>query len=222
MVKSALYLACAGAAFLTALPVTGAQAVTLTFTGVAGSPTGVGYPWGYDAFGANIVGDTWSSTLNFNLSNGVTQIIGSEQIFTAGPGGYSGAFTINGHTYDATGSYLAEYIRTSDSIELVIYDEPSAFDGLVIYAPLTNTMTISPDLGAAVSLTTLAAADMAASGEDVVLPLGPGALFATLSVSTLAVAAPEPSTWAMMVAGFAGLGLAGYRGSRKSAPAPAA
>jgi hypothetical protein len=28
---------------------------------------------------------------------------------------------------------------------------------------------------------------------------------------------PEPSTWAMMVLGFAGLGLAGFRASRKSA-----
>ena len=28
---------------------------------------------------------------------------------------------------------------------------------------------------------------------------------------------PEPSTWAMMVVGFAGLGFAGYRASRKAA-----
>jgi PEP-CTERM motif len=31
---------------------------------------------------------------------------------------------------------------------------------------------------------------------------------------------PEPSTWAMMLAGFAGLGLAGYRRARRAAPAP--
>ena len=36
------------------------------------------------------------------------------------------------------------------------------------------------------------------------------------SASGLALATPEPSTWAMMLAGFAGLGFAGYRGSRKS------
>jgi hypothetical protein len=29
-------------------------------------------------------------------------------------------------------------------------------------------------------------------------------------------AVPEPPTWAMMLLGFAGLGVAGYRGSRKS------
>ena len=30
-------------------------------------------------------------------------------------------------------------------------------------------------------------------------------------------AVPEPATWALMLIGFAGLGVAGYRGSRKSA-----
>ena len=37
------------------------------------------------------------------------------------------------------------------------------------------------------------------------------------SAAGLALGTPEPSTWAMMLAGFAGLGFAGYRGSRKSA-----
>jgi hypothetical protein len=34
-------------------------------------------------------------------------------------------------------------------------------------------------------------------------------------------AAPEPSTWAMMLLGFAGLGFAGYRKARKTATAAA-
>jgi hypothetical protein len=33
----------------------------------------------------------------------------------------------------------------------------------------------------------------------------------------ISAAIPEPSTWIMMLAGFAGLGFAGYRGSRKGA-----
>jgi hypothetical protein len=37
------------------------------------------------------------------------------------------------------------------------------------------------------------------------------------SANGLVFAAPEPSTWAMMVLGFAGLGFAGYRASRKAA-----
>jgi hypothetical protein len=37
------------------------------------------------------------------------------------------------------------------------------------------------------------------------------------SVSNIALSTPEPSTWAMMVLGFAGLGFAGYRKARKTA-----
>jgi hypothetical protein len=40
--------------------------------------------------------------------------------------------------------------------------------------------------------------------------------FATVTF-TAAAAAPELSTWAMMLTGFAGLGFVGYRSSRKSA-----
>ena len=36
------------------------------------------------------------------------------------------------------------------------------------------------------------------------------------SFDGLMFAAPEPSTWAMMVLGFAGLGFAGYRKARKT------
>ena len=32
---------------------------------------------------------------------------------------------------------------------------------------------------------------------------------------------PEPSTWAMMLLGFAGLGFAGYRHARKTGPTSA-
>jgi PEP-CTERM motif len=38
-----------------------------------------------------------------------------------------------------------------------------------------------------------------------------------IDVTTGSVGAvPEPSTWAMMILGFAGLGFAGYRKSRKA------
>jgi hypothetical protein len=35
----------------------------------------------------------------------------------------------------------------------------------------------------------------------------------------LVVAVPEPSTWAMLLLGFVGLGYVGYRGSRRTAAA---
>lgn len=40
---------------------------------------------------------------------------------------------------------------------------------------------------------------------------------AALEFAPVSPAVPEPSTWAMMLAGFAGLGLMGWRGSRKAA-----
>lgn len=43
-------------------------------------------------------------------------------------------------------------------------------------------------------------------------------LFATAGVAPV----PEPSTWAMMLIGFAGIGYAGYRSARKRSVAAAA
>jgi hypothetical protein len=38
----------------------------------------------------------------------------------------------------------------------------------------------------------------------------------TGTMTPITVSVPEPSVWAMMLFGFAGLGLAGYRASRKT------
>jgi hypothetical protein len=46
---------------------------------------------------------------------------------------------------------------------------------------------------------------------------GNSSFFNNSGLVTGFIAAPEPSTWAMMAVGFAGLGLAGYRQSRKAA-----
>ncbi len=48
---------------------------------------------------------------------------------------------------------------------------------------------------------------------------GAGADADSLTVNIGAGGAPEASTWAMLLMGFAGLGFAGYRASRKSAAA---
>lgn len=192
-----------------------ASIVTLTFTGVANN-LGYGYPWGYDAFGTNIVGDPYVATLRFDLSQGTTMYFGGEQYFTAS-GGYSGSFTIAGHTYDATGSTAAVYLRTSNAVEAIIYDDPKANTGLVLYAPLTNTATISPDLASPVGPLTLDPADVVVSGFDVVLPLDGGALYAGENVNTLTIAAvPEAGAWILMLVGF-GLAGAGLRANRRRA-----
>jgi hypothetical protein len=45
--------------------------------------------------------------------------------------------------------------------------------------------------------------------------------YPSLNFTLVGSAVPEPATWVMMFAGFAGLGFAGFRGSRKSAALPA-
>ena len=44
------------------------------------------------------------------------------------------------------------------------------------------------------------------------------ALFVVNPGGSITAAVPQPSTWAMMLVGFAGLGYAGWRGSRKARP----
>jgi PEP-CTERM motif len=41
----------------------------------------------------------------------------------------------------------------------------------------------------------------------------------SFEIAQIATSAPEPSTWAMMLLGFAGLGFAGYRRAKRNAPA---
>jgi hypothetical protein len=61
-------------------------------------------------------------------------------------------------------------------------------------------------------------AGFAYAQSPVVVFGGDNANFQLVSLATSASGVPEPSPWAMMGLGFAGLGWMGYRSSRKSAP----
>jgi PEP-CTERM motif len=60
-------------------------------------------------------------------------------------------------------------------------------------------------------------------GTDIVGPPPTGGAAPTFNAafSLSGAAVPEPSTWAMMLLGFAGLGFAGYRRARMARPASA-
>jgi PEP-CTERM motif len=107
------------------------------------------------------------------------------------------SLTIAGHTFTFSGT---------PSPNDVIFSEP----GLAV---ILNQQI--PDTTETAGITTNAVAidfNNFALGSNHVS----GAVDVGQSMASIAVI-PEPATWAMMLAGFAGLGFAGYRASRKSA-----
>lgn len=93
-------------------------------------------------------------------------------------------------------------------------------DGTVSLWATTATSSGSGDNGAdpneIVGITDLLSATSLPSAESFSVFDGPAA---GLRYGGVAYATPEPSTWAMLVIGFAGLGFAGYRAKRKAAVA---
>jgi hypothetical protein len=95
--------------------------------------------------------------------------------------------------------------------------DPSTLAVVSLDLEAVNPSSCSADPPAICSATTLTLfADVAEPGGYSCVPGVPFCIgfFQTIPVSY--VAAPEPSTWAMMFLGFAGLGYAGYRASRRA------
>jgi hypothetical protein len=129
----------------------------------------------------------------------------------------SGALTINGQTYhlgdNLTGNFF--YTFVSPHLNFSITSNLFSSDGTVTLTDSIGSLTnplILPSLLAPFSYT-LQAGDF--SVGRLTSNLENVTLFAT-SV-TVSEAVPEPSTWAMMLLGFAGVGFMAYR--RKTKPA---
>jgi hypothetical protein len=88
---------------------------------------------------------------------------------------------------------------------------PSALDLVSGGSGLGSSSTAPSGLGAGSSDASGAGSS---SGSGSVITLAPPGDPGIGSI----IAVPEPSTWAMMLLGFAGLGYAGWRGPRKAAP----
>jgi hypothetical protein len=94
----------------------------------------------------------------------------------------------------------------------VAFDGPSYLFSNVTISNVTTDPASATDFEGAVSFTSdnvmvnfavLGASDLIPNGNKLIL-----------DVTTTAAAVPEPSTWAMMALGFAGLGFLGYRKTR--------
>jgi hypothetical protein len=97
--------------------------------------------------------------------------------------------------------------------EAGIYEPDQSGDNVLLYVDSATSNEVflffNENLGAAhLQLTEV---EWVGAGRSTAIEVGGGA--------QLPAAAPEPSTWAMMLAGFAGLGFMGWRSQRSRAPA---
>jgi MYXO-CTERM domain-containing protein len=114
---------------------------------------------------------------------------------------------IQGHCFDrytCSASFAAAFRRVAG------VDHRRSGDGTVVYVPANHT--ISNEFAQPIPFQILNAANFAASGEDVVIPQGPGILRAGIDITSFSVtSAPEPATWMMLLLGLGAVGLAARR-----------
>ena len=198
------------AVLLTALSVAGsAYANVATGSIWENDPTGAG-----DATPANVptgpADVTFSVTTPIDFESGAAYTIG-EFLSSGGATVLSGAGEL-GNTLDNTiFNFTGNVSVTAGEVFTVGHD-----DGLTLV--IGGLTVISAPLG-----TSFVVTQQTYTGPSGTLPFqlvygeafgAPGDLEISLPLNG---AAPEPATWVMMVLGFAGLGFAGYRTSRKAA-----
>jgi hypothetical protein len=171
------------------LPFAGLAAVTATCDAAT-----------FDVSGAFATG-TLGGTINIDV---ITGTVTSADVTALGTSpAVTGPFTTKENLVEYPSSDHLLYISLSDGLS-------STSDVLVLFLP---TSTLIGYLGGPMCSTTYSCSLTAQSY------LEPGGLpqFQSLTFGSLSV--PEPSTWAMLLLGFIGLGFAGYRTSRRTAVA---
>jgi hypothetical protein len=200
------------AAPLATVPNASAAIVDVTYTGIVTSgtdPTGT-----FGTVGGSYIGDTYVASFQFDtnvgqLLNTPTTTYASGYLGT-GPA-ISSSVTVNGVTLnqDLTNSYYSYTYATNNGSDFsqhfdTAYSNSAASSHATVSASDTS---IPPSIAATFTLN--AGPDTTGYMNYIDTNLGTDieANFVSLTVS----AVPEPSTWAMMILGFAGIGLMTYR-----------
>jgi hypothetical protein len=198
---------------------TGASAdiVTITYTGTVQGFDNSGY---FGAAGANL-NTTFTATYIFDTNVGVqghdsqqNYVYGGSAIPAITPA-ISAALDINGHTFTTNGSYFSElYLlnRATTGTFQAYSDIRPSNDTILYNAIYTN----DPNAPVLTSLTTPFTYSYQANanfnqGNQSVFQFGSDGLTLFSNTVTLTNGVPEPSTWAMMILGFAGVGFVAYR-----------
>ncbi len=162
----------------------------------AGSTTG--------CFGANCT--NFASTANFDHLSfaGTTFSTGAGSTFTLG------SFTLaNGTVPDYTNSFVLDVAFTFPAGTT----GSNLFDAAITGSVQDHNGSVTINFDNSPHAFTFSGGSFTLAVNDLTIIIGDPDV---TGIITLTVAVPEPSTWAMMILGFAGIGFFGYRRSRKS------
>jgi PEP-CTERM motif len=133
----------------------------------------------------------------------------------------AGSFVDGAAKNTFAGSWIDEGMATTESETVFFTDRSGGISDVLNFN--YGTSPAGGGVSGFIITGMLSAADLAAAGITPTATAPEGKLFTfnnafiTASVQTAAI--PEPSTWAMMLLGFVGLGYAGWRRGAKTPPA---
>ncbi|WP_334537188.1 PEP-CTERM sorting domain-containing protein [Bradyrhizobium sp. AZCC 2230] len=210
----------AGLALLGQVSQASAAMVNITYTGTVADGS---YDQG--VFGGNIVGANFTATFKFDTSisgafnsfNSAGSYIVGGSAFGGPAPGLSAALTINGITQSFTPSYDSQIYAANDGTNSTQeHIAGNDFNQNFIEASITNHGTLLPGT-IDVPFSYIVQPGDSMQGDFHLTTLGlysaQGSLNLTSVTETVdgVSAVPEPSTWAMMIIGFYGLGWMAYK-----------
>jgi PEP-CTERM motif len=206
-----------------------ADIITMTYTGTVASVTG-----GSDTLdlfgGGNITGDDFSVVFTFDTSKGTLTSGGSVHSGASGDGTFSPTvYTIGGVSnslvqsiVDSAAGAQTGFNGVGDSIlNGIIAGHTGASTGASILTGGANSGRIAPDDFTTNSTVVAgcgfcgAGGNLNVGGEDIEFTVEKEVTFDTTTAVTSGV--PEPSTWAMMILGFCGVGFMACRRKNQEA-----
>ena len=176
------------------------------FTDFSGGSTLPGGPWLVTGASVDLIGTYWQSPSGPSPTNGSVDLDGNA------PGGVQQTIfgLTNGKSYTLT-FWLSGNPDGSPTTKSVDVSIGSVVNDNFTYTIGTNTHANMMYAMESVTFTASASNTLSFASQDVGTPFGP--VIGGVSIPTV----PEASTWAMMLAGFAGLGFLGLRARRGSA-----
>jgi hypothetical protein len=183
------------------------------------------------AFAVGLPENTYSTSLIGGASEVASALLGPRDVLFGA--GISGAnYAANGgdasHTYSAVSTFAFSGLG-SDLLLGLIDDQTNGFANGLGFQSMSFYVDVDGKQILDVTFGNLSVAESFFSDDILDLGAYSGLIDLTLGYSLVADgsggfgfdyafggAVPEPSTWAMMLLGFAGLGFAGYRRARKS------